>query len=139
MSVENNKAIVRRFYHELVNHGRLELADDLMSSEYVEYGNPSNSGIDGFKEFVTRLSGAFPDLRVSIEDLIAEGDKVVARVMVYATHRGTFMGSIAPTGTKVSFSGIDIFRIADGKILGRWNQRDLLGLMTQLGVDSLPK
>lgn len=88
----------------------------------------------GFKQFVSRLATAFPDLHITIEDMISEVDKVVARVTVRATHKGTFMGSIPPTGKEVIFTGVDIFQISGGKIIGRWNQRDLLGLMQQLGL-----
>lgn len=137
MSTEN-KAIVQRFYHEVVNQGNLALADELMASDFVEHGNPAGSGIEGFRKFVAGLGAAFPDLQITIEELIAEGDKVVARVTVRATHKGTFMGNILPTGKEVAFTGIDIFQIADHKIVGRWNLRDLLGLVRQLGVVTLP-
>lgn len=137
MSTEN-KAVVQRFYHEVVNHGNIALADKLMAYDFVEHGNPAGSGIEGFRQFVTMLTTAFPDLQITIEDMIAEGDKVVARVTVRGTHEGTLMGSILPTGQEVTFTGIDIFQLANGKIVGRWNQRDLLGLMQQLGVVTLP-
>jgi steroid delta-isomerase-like uncharacterized protein len=135
---DENKAIVERFYHEIVNQGNLDLVDELMSSYYIEHGNPAGSGIDGFKKFVSGLSTAFPDLQITVEDMLSEEDKVAARVTVRATHKGTFMGGILPTGKQVNYTGIDIFQIANGKIAGRWNQRDLLGLMQQLGVVSLP-
>ena len=102
MSVDN-KAVVQRFYDEVVNNGNLALADELLSSEYVEHGNPSGSGITGFRNFVTGLAETCPDLRLSVEDVIAEGDKVVARVVVRATHQGVLMGSIRPTGRQVAF------------------------------------
>jgi steroid delta-isomerase-like uncharacterized protein len=129
-----NKAIVERFYQEVVNQGNLALAGELMAQDYIEHGNPAASGLEGFKQFVANLAGAFPDLQITIEDLFAEGDKVAARVTVRATHLGTFMNSIPPSGVKVTFTGIDIFQIADGKIVGRWNHRDLLGLMQQIGA-----
>ena len=135
---DQNKTLVKRFYNELVNQGNLGLVDELMSGDYVEHGNPSNSGIEGFRNFAKKLVAAFPDLQVTIEDLIAEGDKVVARVVVRGTHLGTLMGTIHPTGRQVTFSGVDIFQINDGKIIGRWNQRDLLGLMRQLDADNQP-
>ncbi len=137
MSSEN-KAIVQRFYNELVNQGNIDMVNELMAGDYVEHGNPDGSGTEGFRKFFKGLAAAFPDLKITIEDLIAEGDKVVARVTVRATHRGTFMGSIPPTGKEVNFAGIDIFQLANGKIIGRWNQRDLLELMRQLGVFNLP-
>jgi steroid delta-isomerase-like uncharacterized protein len=132
--LRENKAIVERFYHEVVNDGNLAVADELMAHDFVEHTNPAGSGITGFKQFVSGLAMAFPDLHITIEDMVAEGDKVVVRVTVRATHKGTFMGSIAATGKEVTFTGVDIFQISDGKIIGRWNQRDLLGLLQQLGA-----
>jgi steroid delta-isomerase-like uncharacterized protein len=129
-----NKALVKRFYNEVVNQGNLDLAGELMDHDYIEHGNPAASGLEGFKQFVANLAVAFPDLQITIEDLISEGDKVVARVTVRATHLGAFMGYIPPSGVEVTFTGIDIFQIKDDKIVGRWNHRDLLGLMQQIGA-----
>jgi steroid delta-isomerase-like uncharacterized protein len=133
-----NKALVQRFYHEVVNRSNLALADVLLAPDFIEHFNPDVSGIEGFKQFVTRLGEAFADLQITIEDLIAEGDKVVARVTVRAIHLGTFMGRFPATGKSVTFTGIDIFQISDGKIVGRWNQRDLLSLVEQLGAFQPP-
>jgi steroid delta-isomerase-like uncharacterized protein len=133
-----NKAIVQRFYDEVVNQGDLSVADELLRASYVEHGNPERSGLDGFKRFAEGLVEAFPDLKVHVAELIAEGDRVVARVTVTGTHRGTFMGTIAATGRSFTMGGVDIFEIEEGQIAGRWNQRDLLGLMLQLSVVSLP-
>ena len=135
MSAEN-KAIVRRFFEEAVNKGNMTVVDELIAQNYIEHKGPVGppSGIEGFKQFIAMVATAFPDLQVTIEDLIAEGDKVVARVTVRGTHKGTLMGNIPPTGKHAVWTGIDIFQIANGKIVGRWNQRDLLGLMQQLGV-----
>ncbi|MBE0411210.1 MAG: ester cyclase [Anaerolineales bacterium] len=135
---EQNKNLVKRFYNELVNGGNIELIEELLSPNYQEHLNPRGSGWDGFKQFAATLKTAFPDLQVTVEDLIAEGDRVVARVIVNATHAGNFMGSIAPTGRHVSFTGVDIFRIEDCMIIARWNHRDLLGLLRQLGASTLP-
>lgn len=137
MTIEN-KAVVERFYREVVNQKDLDILHEVMAEDYTEHGNPDGSGIEGFKRFVQGLSAAFPDLTITVEDLIAEADKVVARVTVEATHAGVFMGSVEPTGRHVTFSGVDVFHIEDGKIVGRWNLRDLLGLLRQLGVTTLP-
>lgn len=80
------------------------------------------------------LTGAFPDLHVQVHDVFGEGDRAAARVTVSGTHRGVFMGAIQPTGKHASWDGIDIFRIKEGLITERWNSRDLLGMMRQLGV-----
>lgn len=139
MSAEH-KTIVRRFFEEAVNKGNLTVVDELIAQNYLEHEGPVGQppGLEGFKQFVSMITTAFPDLQVTIEDLIAEGDKVVARVTVRGTHRGTLMGRIAPTGKSVTWTGIDIFQIADGQIVGRWNQRDLLGLLQQLGAIAEP-
>lgn len=133
-----NKAIVERFYYEVINRGNIDLVEELVVDDYIEHGNQAGSGIEGFKKFFMGLAQAFPDLQITVEDLIAEGDKVAARVTVSATHQGVFMRTIQPTGKEVSFTGIDIFQLDNGKIIGRWNQRDLLGLMKQLGVVNPP-
>jgi hypothetical protein len=80
------------------------------------------------------VTGAFPDLHVEVHDVFGEGDRVAARLTVSGTHRGVLMGTIQPTGKHAVWEGIDIFRIRDGHIMERWNSRDLLGLMRQLGV-----
>lgn len=136
MSTDDNKALVLRFYEDVINKGNMRLAEDVLAPDYVEHpGLPGGgSGLAGFKQFVGMVGTAFPDLHVTVEDLIAEGDKVAARLTVSGTHKGVFLGSIQPTGIHVTWTGIDLIRIAGGKIVERWNQRDLLGLMQQLGV-----
>jgi steroid delta-isomerase-like uncharacterized protein len=133
---DTNKALVRRFYEDVINKGDMRLAEDVLAVDYVEHpGLPGGeSGLAGFKQFVAMVGTAFPDLHVTLEDLISEGDKVAARVTVSGTHKGVFLGSIAPTGKHVTWTGIDLIRIAGGKIAERWNQRDVLGLMQQLGA-----
>lgn len=133
------KELVHRFYDEVVNQGNIALLDELMAPDYVEYGNPTGSGSNGFKQFAAGLVAAFPDLNVTVEDIMANGNKVVARVTVRGTHLGTFMGNIPATGRKVVFTGIDIFEITDARIAARWNQRDLLGLVRQLGAFPAPE
>jgi steroid delta-isomerase-like uncharacterized protein len=92
------------------------------------------SGVEDLKQFFVMLRSGFPDFQGIIEDLFAaEGDKVVLRFTFRGTHQGEFMG-IAPTGKQVIMPGIDIFRIADGKLVELWNQEDMLGMMQQLGA-----
>ena len=90
-------------------------------------------GIEGIKQTVPMFRTAFPDLQFNIVDLIAEGDKVVSRLTIQATHKGEFMG-ISPTGKQVSITGIDIVRIVDGKMVELWGEVDMLRLMQNLGV-----
>lgn len=135
MSVRENKALISRYYNDLWNKWNLAVADDLIAYEIAFRGSLAVTvqGLDGFKEYVNMVRAAFPDFHNSIEELIAEGDKVVARLTYSGTHRGELFG-IAPTGRRVTYSGIAIFRIAEGKISDGWVIGDTLGLMKQLGA-----
>jgi predicted ester cyclase len=136
MSVEENKAIVRRMFEEVQNKGNLVAADELIATNYIDH-NPISPGLapglEGIKQGLALLREAMPDLWVTIEDMVAEGDKVTTRVTARFTHKGEFMG-IAPTGKQVTIPGISIMRIADGKIVEEWTSSDQLGMMMQLGV-----
>jgi steroid delta-isomerase-like uncharacterized protein len=136
MSPEENKALVRRYAEELLNQKNLDLFDEIFAPDFVQYGaDPDQvSGVEDLKQFFVMLRSGFPDFQVTIEDLFAaEEDKVVLRFTFRGTHQGEFMG-IGPTGNRVTMPGIDIFRIADGKIVELWNQEDVLGMMQQLGA-----
>ena len=136
MSPEENKALVRRYAEELLNQKNLDLFDEIFAPEFVLYGaDPDQvSSVEDLKQFFVMLRSGFPDFQVTIEDLFAaEEDKVVLRFTFRGTHQGEFMG-IGPTGNRVTMPGIDIFRIADGKIVELWNQEDVLGMMQQLGA-----
>ncbi len=134
MSLEENKALVRRYAEEVVNRRNLDLLDEIFAPDFVQYGaDPDQvSGVEDLKQFFAMLTSGFPDFQATIEDLLAEGAKVVLRFTFRGTHQGEFMG-IAPTGKQVTMAGIDIFRIADGKIVELWGQEDVLGVMQQLG------
>jgi len=134
MSADDNKALARRFYDEVVNGGRLELIDELLAPDFVDHQpfpgvTPDRAGV---REFFETVLPAFPDLRFDVEDLVAEGDKLAARVVVRATHRGEFLG-IPPTGKEVSVSLVDLIRFEDGLAVERWGVTDTLALMEQLG------
>ena len=134
MSAEENKAIVRRGY-EAINQNDLDALDEVVASDIIDR-NPAPGqapGLEGVKQFFSSLHAAFPDLHMDVEDMIAEGDKVATRVSMSGTHRGEFMG-IDPTGNRVEISGIDILRVAGGKIVEHWGNFDDLGMMQQLGV-----
>ncbi len=132
---EENKAIVRRGTEEGFGGGNLDVADDVAADDFVNHTPVAGQepGREGLKGAVTTLRTAFPDLRVEIEDLIAEGDKVAARTTMRGTHRGDFFG-IPPSGKVVEMTGVHVLRIADGKIAEHWGSNDDLGLMRQLGV-----
>jgi predicted ester cyclase len=134
MSVEENKAIFRRFIEEVWNKGNLAVADELFALNAVSPSAPQlPPGPEGVKIITTMFRSAFPDFHMRIEDLIAEGDKVVARFTESGTHTGEFMG-IAPTGKRVEFTEIGILRIVAGKVIESWYETDMLGLMQRLGT-----
>jgi steroid delta-isomerase-like uncharacterized protein len=140
MSTEQNKALFRRFVDEIFNHGNVSLADELLAPDFVEHeelppGIPA--GREGVKHLSTMLRSAFPDLKATIHDIIAEGDKVVVRMTWSGTQKGEFMG-IPPTGKSVSIGVFDIVRIAGGKLVEHWGQMDNMGMMQQLGVIPAP-
>jgi steroid delta-isomerase-like uncharacterized protein len=131
-----NKAIVRRLYEEVWNKRRVELVDELMSPSHAMHNNhvpDSCIGPEAYKREVARFMTGFPDLRFTVEDMLAESDKVAVGWTISGTHKGEFRG-ISPTGRKVSVEGITINHIADGKIMDSYISVDYLGLMQQLGV-----
>jgi len=132
---ETNKAIVRRIFEEVLNQRNLSLVDEFYATNYI-YHNPAIPGVtgpEGFKQFFSTIFAAFPDAHHTVEEIFAEGDKVVNRHTFRGTHKGEFMG-IPPTGKQVMFTGIVINRFADGRIVEDWESTDVLGLMQQLGV-----
>ncbi len=132
---EENKAIVRRDFEEVWNQGNLVVADEIFDANYVAHGLGVElpPGPEGFKQFVSVYRSAFPDLHFTIEDQIAEGDRVVVRWTTRGTHKGELMG-IPATGKPVVVTGIDIFHISSGKVVESWTNWDALGMMQQLGV-----
>ena len=137
MSLEENKNIVRR-YQEIYNSNDLDalaevISDDVLTPNIMP-GVPR--GIEGAKAAHRIMLAGFPDYQTVIDDLIAEGDKVAARITMSGTNTGSFIG-IPPTGKFISFTGIYIARIANGKIVEHWGEEDGVSLLTQLGV--MPK
>ena len=136
---EEHKALFRRFIDEVWNNGNLAVADELFAPDAFTPSAPQlPPGRAGVKVIVTLWRTAFPDFHMTIEDLIAEGDKVVARFTETGTHQGEFMG-IAPTGRPMSVTEIGILRLVDGKVVESWYEVDMLGLMQQLGVFPPPE
>ncbi len=133
--LEQNKALVRRLLEDDLSRGDEAVAEAIIHPGFVDHTNPPGMrhGVAGHKAIGALFRAAFPDLEWRIDDLIAEGDKVVARTTMRGTQRGVFFG-IPPTGRAVSMVGVHVFRVADGKIAEHWAQRDDLGMMRQLGL-----
>jgi predicted ester cyclase len=140
MSIEENKAVVRRFFEELLSTDGLAVADELLSPGFRFYfaGSTDPMGLERYKEFLVARRATFPDRRFVVEDMIAEGDKVSARFTMRGAHKGEFRG-IAPSGKEVTMTGIDMIRLADGKMVEDRVEVDQLGMMQQLGVIASPQ
>jgi steroid delta-isomerase-like uncharacterized protein len=134
---EANKTLVRRWFDEVWNQGREETIDELFAASGVGYGLGDTEtpiqGPAGVKPFVRNLRGALPDIHMTIEDIMAEGDRVTVRITAEGTHKGSNLG-VAPTGRRVRIEGIVIVRIANGQIVEGWNSWDQLGLLRQMGA-----
>ena len=133
---EGNKFVIRRSFEELWNKGNLSLADELFTPNYEHHDASSpdfGRGPESEKKRAALYRTAFPDLQLTIEDIIAEGQTVVARCSCRGTHKGDLSG-IAPTGKQVTISGVSIARFTNGKMVEGWVNWDALGLMQQLGV-----
>jgi steroid delta-isomerase-like uncharacterized protein len=133
---EENKTIVRRLFEELWNKGNLSVADELFAPNYKHHDTSTldfGLGPDSEKKRATLYRTAFPDVRFTIEDIVAEGETVMARWSCRGTHKGDLSG-IAPTGKQITISGVTIARLANGKMGEGWVNWDALGLMQQLGV-----
>src|SRR3989442_340638 len=121
MSTEENKAIIHRFLDEVVNKHNLNTVDELFDPNFVLHmgGSETRRGPEIIKQTASLFATAFPDWQNTLDDLIADGDKVVTRWSERGTHLGAFQG-IAPTGKQVTLTGTDIFRVADGRIVEQW-------------------
>ena len=138
-SEEQNKAIARQL-HEALDSQNVDRFNELLAPGAVVHGAVPEEDItaENAAQFLRPFYQAFPDLNHSIEDIIAKGDKVVARVLIQATHKGELMG-ISPTGNRVKYHQITVLQIVDGKIKEGWRLTDSLGMMTQLGMELKPK
>ncbi len=134
MSTEENKAVVRRWL-EGIQKGKIDTLGELAAPHFKAHlpGVPQPLDVAANKQVAEVFVKGFPDAQVTVEDEIAEGEKVVTRWTFRGTHTGDFQG-IPPTGKRVTMSGVDINRIAGGKIVEHWAEFDGLGLMQQLGV-----
>ena len=128
-----NKEIVHHVFSEALNNGNVAPIEAFVATNFVRHGNPEITGPEGLIGLLTMYRNAFPDMTMTFDDQIAEGDKVVSRWTVTGTHTGEMMG-IAPTSKKVTVTGISIDRMKDGKIVEEWENFDELGMMVQLGL-----
>jgi steroid delta-isomerase-like uncharacterized protein len=140
MTTEQNKALYRQFVEEVFNQGNVNAIDELVAPDFIEHeelppGIPTDR--EGVKQLSIMLRSAFPDLKATIDDVLAEGDKVVARMTWTGTQKGEFMG-IPPTGKSVSIGVIDIVRFAGNKFVEHWGLMDSAGMMQQLGAVPAP-
>ena len=135
MSTEENKALIRRFYEEVFNQRDLAALDEYYAPDHIDHTLPPGLTVDpeGTKQAIAMTLAGFPDLHVAIEDMIAEGDKVVTRFTTHGTQLGAF-GNLPPSGKRVAVSTIEITRIAGGKIVEDWGLDDRLGMLQQLGL-----
>ena len=134
---EENKALARRSW-EVVTQESLNTLEDALAEVYADdivlhEAGEDVVGFEGLAQFVSMMRSALPDLRITIEDDMSEGDKVVTRWIAQGTHQGELMGA-APTGNQVTFTGITIHRIEDDKIVEEWENWDALGMMQQIGA-----
>ena len=133
MSVEENKAIVRRFTEEF-NKGNLDVLDEVFAADCARVGaSAEHQGSKAFKRALARFRTAFPDLQMTNEDMVAEGDKVWVRWSGLGTHQGEF-GGVAPTGKQVTMLGVRTYRFSGGKVVEHWGLANDLGVMRQLGA-----
>ena len=137
-TLEANRRIGRRVLLELWSAGRLEVADELYSPDYVDRVSRGPEaaevrGPGGIKQAVTMFRTAFPDLQYTIEEEMAERDLVITRFSARGTHHGPFLAA-APTGRSIAYTGVDINRIVDGQIVESWVNYDALGLLQQVGL-----
>jgi steroid delta-isomerase-like uncharacterized protein len=134
MSTEQNKTMVRRVFEEGINNNDPAVFEQVIGPSYVNHDMPTPApGREGFKQVIAMFIAAFPDMRVTVEDVLAEGDKVASRGEMTGTHRGAFMG-IPPTGKQVRVAYQDVWRVADGKLVENWVRLDMLAMMQQLGA-----
>lgn len=135
-TLEQNKAIVRRFIDEVFLARDFATADELLTDDFTPHTwGATAAGKEGMKQAMERVSAGLSDTKMTIEDVIAEGDRVAVRITSSAVQSGEFMG-MAPSGKRYEIGEIHIFRVSDGRIAEHWHQADFMGMMKQLGATS---
>jgi steroid delta-isomerase-like uncharacterized protein len=138
MTTETNKATVRRYLETVVGEGHVDLVEEFMAEGIELHGTGLAPGLAAIKKWVAMLDAAFPDRNLTIDDVVAEGDRVVVRTTLSGTHQGEMQG-IPATGKAVNQPSVSIFRLANGKIVEGWFATDNLSMMQQLGVIPAPQ
>lgn len=134
IAVETNKAVVRRFIDEVFLRGEFDAVDELVSEDFTPHTwGPMPPGRDGLKQAIERVSQGLSDARMTIDDMLGEGDQVAVRLTSSATQSGPFMG-LPPSGKRYEIQEIHWFRLHDGRITEHWHQADFLGMLRQLGA-----
>src|SRR4051794_25298206 len=130
MSVEENKAVYRRFLQEAFNKGNLDVLDEVLSPTYAYRDAPPGTppGAEGIRQVVTMFRKAFPDLEITIEDQVGEGDMVASRTTMRGTQKGEIFG-VAPSGKKVAVPGLTMARVANGRVQESWVKNDVNAMM----------
>jgi steroid delta-isomerase-like uncharacterized protein len=133
--VETNTGLVKRFIEEGLNKGNLSEVDELLAQDYVDHSLPTGApqGREGYKASVNMFRSAFPDIQYTLDQILAEGDRLAVRLTGRGTHQGQFLG-LPPAGKQVTFAGMTFLRFRDGKVIERWDITDIPGLMQQLRV-----
>jgi steroid delta-isomerase-like uncharacterized protein len=138
MSTQTNRATVRRYIEQVIGEGRADLVEEFLAEDVALHGTGLPPGQEAIKQWVAMLAAAFPDRKTTVDELIAEGDRVVLRSTMAGTHQGEMQG-IPATGRAVTQPSITIFRLANGKIAEGWYASDHLSFMQQLGVIPTPQ
>ena len=135
MSIEDNKTLVRRYYEEVVNTGNVGLTERFISPEYTEVmdGTRYPSGVEGAKAHVIGVRQTYPDLHITIEQQIAEGEWVVSCITARGTHIGSWLG-IKPTGKEVIFTGVNVDRVVSGRMVEHGGAANMLGPLLEIGA-----
>jgi steroid delta-isomerase-like uncharacterized protein len=138
MSTATNRATVRRSLEQVIGEGRADLVEEFLVENVELHGTGLEPGLEALRQWVNMMAAAFPDRQLTIDDVVADGDKVVARTTMTGTHQGEMPG-IPATGKAIAQPSITIFRMANGKIAEGWFAADNLSLMQQLGVIPTPQ
>ena len=134
---EQNKILVQRFYDEILNGRSLDVADEILSPDYIDH-SASAPGLGNFKTYLAMIMNVFPDIKVTVEDLFTDSNKAAVRLTIHGTQLGSFRG-FPPTSTPVTWTGMDILHTSNGVITERWSERDFLNMLLQLGHVQYPQ